>query len=406
MLPCWPDSAGQELMPERVLVRGRLVTPVEQIADGVVAVEAQTITFVGTADEWTLAHPRVALPEPVGTVLPGLVDIHCHGGGGKMVTTVDVAEARAVASHHALHGSTSLVASLVTAAPEVLLAQVRALAPLITDGELCGLHLEGPFLSRARCGAQAPEFLMRPDLDLVQELIAAADGTLKVMTIAPELPGAGEVVSRLRGGGVTVALGHSDASYEVFRSALQGLDGHGLVTHLGNGMPVFHHRAVGPVGAALTEAAAGRAAVELIGDGVHVDDGFVAMVFAAAAPDCVVLVTDAMAAAGMADGDYVLGSQRVTVRAGVARLQAASDTDAAPSTIAGGTSHLIEVVARAVHRCGVPLVEAVRAASQTPARILGVAQDRGALIPGRFADLIVADEEIRPVRVMRQGAWL
>ncbi len=394
-------------MTEPVLVRGRLVTPVAEISDGVVAVEAPTISFVGTVDEWTRAHPRVAVPESVGgTVLPGLVDLHCHGGGGKTMTTTDVAEARAVVAHHALRGSTSLVASLVTASPEVLLDQVRALAPLVTIGELCGLHLEGPFLSRARCGAQAPEFLLEPDLDLVEGLLSAADGALKVMTMAPELPGAGEVATRLRAAGVTVALGHSDASYQVFRSALQGLDGDGLVTHLGNGMPAFHHRAVGPVGAALAEVAAGRAAVELIGDGVHVDEGFVALVFAAAAPDCVVLVTDAMAAAGMPDGDYVLGSQRVTVRGGEARLNAASQSDVAASTIAGGTSHLLEVVARAVHRSGVPLVDAVRAASQTPARILGVAHERGALMPGGAADLLVTDAELRPVRVMRRGAWL
>ncbi|MDQ3616484.1 MAG: N-acetylglucosamine-6-phosphate deacetylase [Actinomycetota bacterium] len=393
-------------MSEPVLVRGRLVTPVAEIADGVVAVQAPTIAFVGTVEEWTQAHPQGTVPDPVGTVLPGLVDIHCHGGGGKRMTTSDVAEARAVAAHHALHGSTSLVASLVTTAPDALLAQIRALAPLVTGSELCGLHLEGPFLSHARCGAQAPEFLLEPDLDLVEDLLAAADGALKVMTIAPELSGAGEVATRLRAAGVTVALGHSDASYQVFRSALRALDGEGLVTHLGNGMPPFHHRAVGPVGAALAEAAAGRAAVELIGDGVHVDEGFVALAFATAASGCVVLVTDAMAAAGMPDGDYVLGSQQVTVRHGVARLTTASQADATASTIAGGTSHLVEVVAGAVHRSGVPLVDAVRAASQTPARILGVADERGALMPGGTADLLVTDAELRPVRVMRRGEWL
>ncbi|MBA2775077.1 MAG: amidohydrolase family protein, partial [Nocardioidaceae bacterium] len=211
---------------------------------------------------------------------------------------------------------------------------------------------------------------------------------------------------RLRAAGVTVALGHSDASYAVFRRALRALDGQALVTHLGNGMPPFHHRAVGPVGASLTEAAAGRAAVEVIGDGMHVDDGFVALVFATAAPDSVVLVTDAMEAAGMPDGDYELGSQRVQVRAGVARLGADEQVDAAPASIAGGTCHLVEVVARAVREAGVPLVDAVRAASQTPARVLRLAGERGALLPGRLGDLLVVDEELRPVRIMRHGEWL
>ncbi len=150
----------------------------------------------------------------------------------------------------------------------------------------------------------------------------------------------------------------------------------------------------------------GRASVEVIGDGMHVDDGFVALVFAAAARDSVVLVTDAMAAAGMPDGDYELGSQRVHVREGLARLGADGEVDGAPSSIAGGTSHLVEVVGCAVRQAGVPLVDAVRAASQTPARILGQAGERGALLPGRVADLLVVDERLRPVRVMQRGEWL
>ncbi len=388
------------------LVRGRLVTPVEEISDGVVAVEADTIVFVGSVDEWRQRQSEVALPEPMGTVLPGLVDIHCHGGGGHSVTTIDADEARAVAAHHALSGSTSVVASLVTAAPEILLDQVAALTPLVTAGFFAGLHLEGPFLSYERRGAQAAEFLCEPDLGLIDDLLAVAGGAVKVMTIAPELPGAAEAATRLKAAGVRVALGHSDASYAVFRTALRALDGDGLVTHLGNGMAPFHHRAVGPVGASLAEAAAGLAAVEVIGDGVHVDEGFVALVFATAARDSVVLVTDAMAAAGMADGVYLLGTQRVQVSEGVARLKGDPEDDAGPSSIAGGTSALTEVVAFAVRQAGVPLVDAVRAASQTPARILGISGERGALMTGLAADVLVVDEELRMVRVMRRGEWL
>lgn len=393
-------------MGDPTLVRGRTVTPIEEIADGVVGVEAGRITYVGSAHEWRQRHPQIALPQPTGTVLPGLVDIHCHGGGGAAVTTTDADEARTVASHHALRGSTSLLASLVAAPPGVLLDEVRALAPLVMAGDLSGLHLEGPFLSHARCGAQAPEFLTEPDLDLIEDLLVVADGAIKVMTIAPELAGAAEAAARLRSAGVTVALGHSDASYTVFRAALRALDGEGLVTHLGNAMPPFHHRAVGPVGASLAEAAAGQAAVEVIGDGVHVEDGFVALVFATAAAESVVLVTDAMAAAGMPDGDYVLGPQRVHVSRGVARLGSGSGPEAAGRTIAGGTSHLVEVVARAVRLAGVPLVDAVRAASQTPARILGIAEQRGVLRTGCAADLLVTDDDLLPVRVMRHGEWL
>lgn len=393
-------------MAQPVLVRGRLVTPDVEMADGVVAVEADRIAYAGTVAEWLRRHPETAIPEAVGTVVPGLVDIHCHGGGGNAVTTTDVDEVRAVAVHHAQRGTTSLVASLVTAAPEVLLGQVTALAPLVRSGELAGLHLEGPFLSHARRGAQAPEFLTAPDPQLLDALLGAGDGAILTMTLAPELPGAAQAATRLRSAGVTVALGHSDASYTVFQAALRALDGTGLVTHLGNGMPAFHHRCVGAIGASLVEAAAGRAVVEVIGDGVHVDAGFVALVFATAAPHSVVLVTDAMAAAGMTDGDYQLGPQRVRVRDGVARLSGDPRTEPASMPIAGGTSHLVEIVARAVREAGVSLVDAVGAASRTPARILRMSGERGALVAGLRADLLVVDEQLRPVRVMRGGQWL
>lgn len=393
-------------MSEPTLVRGQVVTPHEEIPDGVVSVAGERIGYVGPAEEWRQGHPETALPEPMGTVLPGLVDIHCHGGGGHAVMTADADEAIAVAAHHSLSGTTSMVASLVTAAPDVLLDQVRTLAPLVKAGKFAGLHLEGPFLSPARCGAQAPEYLIEPDLDLIDDLLSAADGAIKVVTIAPELPGAAEAATGLRAAGVTVALGHSDASYATFREALRSLDGDGLVTHLANGLPPFHHRDPGPIGAALEEAAAGRAAVEVIGDGVHVDDGFVGLVFASAAPGSVVLITDAMVAAGMPDGDYVLGPQQVQVRDGIARLSGDPGADPASLSLAGGTSHLVEVVARAVRQAGVPLVDAVRAASQTPARVLGLAGDRGVLRAGYLADLVVVDEELRPVRVMRKGEWL
>jgi len=387
-------------------LRGRVVTPSAVIADGVVAVSGGVICYVGPTDDVLRRHPGAEPPRHHGTLLPGLVDMHCHGGGGHAVTTSDPDEALRVVLHHRSAGTTSVVGSLVTAAPEVLLAQVRALAPLVVAGDLAGLHFEGPFLSEARRGAQAPEFLRHPDLALVDDLLAAADGAVTVMTLAPELPGATEVSSRLRAAGVVVALGHSDATYDVFRDGLRALDGAGLVTHLANGMPPLHHRAAGPVGAALVEAAAGRASVELIADGVHLDDGFASLVFAAVEPGRVALVTDAMAAAGMPDGDYVLGPQRVQVRDGVARLAPAGSAAGETPSIAGGTSHLLEIVARVASRASVPLVDAVGAASRTPARLLGIDDRVGALAAGLRADVLVVDDALRLERVMHRGEWL
>ncbi|UFS94106.1 N-acetylglucosamine-6-phosphate deacetylase [Nocardia huaxiensis] len=376
-------------------IRGRIVTGHEISDDGVVTVNGARVTSVLGFAEWLALHPESRIPGHAGTVLPGLVDIHNHGGAGHRFDTVDPREALGAAAFHRSRGTTTVLAGIVTAAPDDMVAQAGMLGELAAAGEIGGIHAEGPFLSGMRCGAQDPRFLIEPDEKLARRLIDAAGGHLRVMTMAPELPGFAEVAKLSTQHGVVVSLGHSDAGFECFLAALQ--DGHASsVTHLGNGMPPLHHRGAGPVAAALTSAARGRAVVELIGDGVHVDSGFGAMVFAVA-PDRVALITDAMQAAGMPDGVYRLGPQEVRVSAGVARV--------ASGSIAGGTAHLLQCVAWAVRECGVPLVDAVRAATETPARAAGLA-DVGDLRAGGYADLLVVDDELALRRVMYRGRWL
>jgi len=385
-------------------IRGAV--PTAGLTDGVVTVQDGVVASVAAAGTPGLS----GAPGAPGTViLPGLLDIHCHGGGGHSFATTDPAEALAVAAYHAATGTTGVIASLVSAAPEELLRQVRTLAPLVAAGQLLGIHLEGPFLAPARRGAHAPWLLRDPDPALVADLLEAAGGAIKIVTVAPERPGAAPVAAMLRAAGVVVAYGHTEAGYDCMARALAGASGHGLVTHLGNAMPALHHRAAGPVAAALAAAAGDAASVELIADGVHVDAGFTRLVFAAAAPGRVVLVTDATAAAGMADGDYVLGPLRVTVSGGVARLTAEGGAGeggaGGGSAIAGGTSTLLRVVATA-RAAGVPLADAARAASAAPARVLGLSASRGALAPGMVADLVVTGENLGLRRVMRAGRWL
>jgi N-acetylglucosamine-6-phosphate deacetylase len=378
-------------------IRGRLVTPSGILEDGYLTLDGDRITEAGPVSD----HPGPeALPAPVGTVLPGLVDVHCHGGGGAAVTSGEPDQALAVAEHHRSFGTTSLLLSTVTDSPARMLAAISAAAGAASSGAAAGVHLEGPFLAPSRCGAQDPRHLRAPDLGLARELLAAGDGHVRTMTIAPELPGADGLTELLAEHGVTAAVGHTDGDVAVVAEAL-ARPGTDLVTHLFNGMPPLHHRSPGPVGAALAAAVRGQARVELIADGVHLADETVAMMFALLGPDRVVLVTDAMAAAGMADGDYTLGSQRVRVTDGVARL---GDTES--GSIAGGTARLLEVVRRCVRRAGVALTDAVAAASSSPAAVLGLTGDVGALAPGHRADLVVVDMDLRPVRVMRRGTWL
>ncbi|MCU1645988.1 MAG: amidohydrolase family protein [Nocardia sp.] len=390
------SAAGAAGFGAGLHIRGRIVSAAHDVADGVVSVEGERVIAVRTLAEWAVTHPGSAELPFEGTLLPGLVDIHVHGGAGHRFDTEDQEEAAGAAEYHRSRGSTTVLAGIVTAAPDDMAAQVAALRELAEDGVIGGIYAEGPFLAGTRCGAHDPRYLTDPDPRLVQRLLAAAGGHLKIMTLAPERPGFDSVARLLADHGVTVSLGHSDADFASFREALQPNGLASSVTHLGNGMPPLHHRSAGPVAAALAAAARGNASVELIGDGVHVDSGFGALAFAAA-PGRVALITDAMAAAGMPDGKYRLGSQDVQVSDGVARI--------ASGSIAGGTAHLLRCLAWAVRECDVSLVDAVRAATATPAGIAGLA-DVGEVRAGGYADLLVVDDDLTLRRVLSRGRWL
>ena len=399
-------------------LRGRVVTPVEIIEDGLVVVAERHIAWVGaTADAersgWGgLLAGAVVAPES-GYLLPGLVDVHCHGGGGESFPNAETADQAMVSVlEHRRHGTTSLVASCVTAAADVLRARTRVLADLCDAGQLAGIHFEGPFVSLERCGAQDPTYIIEPDAALTRELIELGRGHVVTMTIAPEKPGitGGDgVVAALIDGGALPSFGHTDSEAAPVRAGLADASARlaarvrsgqpvrstrSTATHLFNGMRPMHHRAPGPVPEFLAAARRGECVLEMIGDGVHLAPAIVLDMFETLGRENVILVTDAMAAAGMPDGDYVLGPAAVTVADGVARLTEGG-------AIAGGTAHLIDVV-RTTWRGGVDLVDAVYAASCQGAEVLGD-DSIGALEPGKWADLVVADADLAPVRVLRRG---
>ncbi len=370
---------------------GRVVTPAGVLDPGWIRVAGNVIDAVGpgTAPE---QPPAVDLRGQ--WVLPGFVDIHVHGGGGASFTEGTSDQARQAAAFHRARGSTTVLASLVTAPLAELEARAAMLADLADEGVVAGLHLEGPFLAPARRGAQDPRHMIAPDVAVFERLHAAARGHLRVLTIAPELSGALTVIQAATRAGVTVAVGHTDATADVTMAAIDA--GATLATHLFNGMRPLHHREPGAVGALLDRA---EVTCELIADGVHLDDIAVRLTARAAGPGRLALVSDAMAAAGMPDGAYQLGSQRVTVAGGVARLLDDS------SAIAGSTATLAEVVRHAI-AAGLPVPAVAAAASATPARVLGLAGRTGALSPGLAADLVLCDEDFRLRAVMRQGQWL
>jgi N-acetylglucosamine-6-phosphate deacetylase len=371
-----------------VLLHGaRVVTPDGVLDGGWVLVADGRIAEVGAGRLPEAAAARWNLADR--WLLPGFVDLHMHGGGGHDATTSPGSMAAAVGFHRR-HGTTRTLVSLVTAPLDDLERQLGWVAELADeDPGVVGAHLEGPFLSHARCGAQNPAHLRTPDRTEFKRLVRAARGTLRSVTIAPELPGGLDIVGDAVAAGAIAAIGHTDATYVEARDAITA--GASLATHLFNGMRPIHHREPGPVGAAL----AMDLACEVINDGVHVHPAITGLVNRT--PGRLVLVTDAIDAAGMGDGDVELGGQLVQVRQGEARL-------ARSGSLAGSTLTMDAAVRRAVLECGLSVEEASVAASGTPARLLGRAGEFGSIAAGLAADLVVLNTDLTVCDVFSAGA--
>ncbi len=325
-------------------------------------------------------------------LVPGFVDVHVHGGAGAAFPGGDAEQAlRAVAFHRA-NGTTTTLASLVAAAPDELRRDVSVLRELVKDGEIAGVHLEGPWLAAARCGAHDPAQLRDPDPAELSALLATEAVTM--VTLAPERAGAMAAIRQVVDAGAVAAVGHTDADHALTRAAIDAGARHG--THLFNAMAPMHHREPGPAVALLDD---DRVTVELVTDGLHVHPALWELAVRAAGPGRVAAVTDAMAAAGMPDGDYRLGHLEVEVADRVARL-------AGGGAIAGSTATADVLFRNIVRAAAVPFADAVRRAvamtATTPARALGLG-DVGELTVGRRADLVGLSAELEVEAVYRAG---
>lgn len=328
---------------------------------------------------------------PDCVVVPGFIDMHVHGGGGASYTSyLQAGEIAKAAGFHLAHGTTTTLASLVTASPAELIAGVRALADAARRGIVAGIHLEGPWLSAARCGALDPAQMRDPDPAEIDAVLAAGAGTIRMVTLAPERAGSDDAIRRFLDADVVVAVGHTDATYEQTNRALAL--GATVGTHLFNAMPPLHHREPGPALALLQDP---RVTVELIADGVHVHPAMMRAVIGAAGPDRVAVITDAIAAAGCDDGAFALGSVAIDVESGVARVRGTS-------TIAGSTATMDRLFRTVAAEAG--LAAAVRTTATTPARALGL-QRVGSLREGYDANLAVLDQDFRLRAVMVRGDW-
>ncbi|MBT2505313.1 N-acetylglucosamine-6-phosphate deacetylase [Streptomyces sp. ISL-98] len=371
----------------KVLSGARVVLPTGTVENGRVIVEGGRIAGAAPAD-------APALDLSGHWIVPGFVDMHVHGGGGASFTSGTAEDVLTGVRTHREHGTTTITGSLVTGEMDVLARQAALLSELVEQGDLAGIHFEGPFISPCRKGAHSEDLLRDPDPAEVRKLIDAAHGTAKMVTLATELPGGIESVRLLAEHGVVAAIGHTDATYDQTVEAIEA--GATVATHLYNAMPALGHRTPGPIAALLEDE---RVTVELINDGTHLHPAALELAYHRAGAARVAFITDAMDAAGFGDGTYLLGPLEVEVKDGVARL-------AEGGSIAGSTLTLDTAFKRAVTIDRLPVEDVVRSISANPARLLGVDDRVGSLEPGKDADLVVLDAEFTLKGVMRKGEWV
>jgi len=384
-------------VPPLAIHTGRALTPLAEIPDALILVEEGRIRAIG---------PRTGMELPAGaqevearrlTAVPGFVDVHIHGAAGRDAMEATPEALAAIGACVGRHGTTSFVATTVSAPVEQTQRSLEGLAGAIRGqfasggpaAECLGIHLEGPFLNALRRGVHPAEHLIAPSPAALAKFLTAAEGFARILTLAPELEGAADTITAARAAGMVVAMGHTDATYAHAVRAIELGARH--AAHVFNAMRPFSHRETGVIGAVLTDP---RVTAEVIADGVHVDDPALRLLLAAKSAEQVLLVSDGTAATAMPDGNYQLGSIEVTVTGGVCRNR--------EGRIAGSTLTLDRAVQRMVS-LGVPLAAAVQMASFNPARLLGMESRKGRLAPGADADIILLDESLKIRGVFARG---
>ena len=380
----------------------RALTPFEEIQDAVIVVQGSKISAVGQRGTVELPRRGSQIDARGRTVVPGFVDVHIHGAGGHDVMEGTREALEIIAATVAAHGTTSIVATTVTASEMETLERVACVAKFILQSsehpvreltaEILGIHFEGPFISPARRGVHPAKWIVPPSRELLAQLLAEARGTAQILTLAPELPGALDLVRDGRKAGLVVSLGHTDATYEQTEAAIAAGASH--AAHVFNAMRPFSHRGTGVLGAVLTSP---KVSAELIADGVHVDETAMRILVNLKTSERVILVSDGISATGMPDGKYQLGMFEVKVSGGVARN--------AEGKLAGSTLTLDRAL-RNIVSLGVPLMAGVQMITANPARQIGLGARKGVLAPGTDADLVFLDDKLEVSGVMTRGAGL
>ncbi len=385
-------------MTTTLLHVGKAITPTLEIHDAGILIHGGEIERIGKREELTLPPGAVEIRAEDSTAVPGFIDVHIHGAGGRDVMEGSNDAMKAITEKVAQYGTTSIVATTVTASTDDTVRAVEGIAKYIPKqhetcnaphAEVLGIHFEGPFLSKERRGVHQIPLLQLPSAEVLQRFLHAAAGNARILTIAPELLGAMPCIDAARSLGMVVSIGHTDATYEQARAAIA----HGAhhATHVYNAMRPFSHRDPGVIGAVLTS---NEVNAELIADGIHVDEIAMKVLLQAKGPEHVVLISDGTMATGMPDGKYTLGGIEVTVVGGVCRD---------PEGKLAGSSLTLDRALRNVVRLGVPLASAVRMLTLNPATVLGIEFKKGALRTGADADILLLNEALQVTRVWTRG---
>lgn len=390
-------------MPLQAIFGRRALTPHAEIADAIVLIDGEKIAAVGRADEVPVPASARRHDKRGFSIIPGFIDIHVHGAAGYDVMDAKAEALAAITASVAAHSTTSLVATTVTASEEATSRAAEAVSNWMQrrkrqgpdaapSAEILGVHFEGPFISRVQRGVHPEEWISQPSVLFFRRLLAAAKGAARIITLAPELPGAPELIDEALKADIVVSLGHTDATYaEAMRAISRGAR---HAAHVFNAMRPFAHRETGVLGAILTSPAV---TAELIADGVHVDDAAIRILLATKGSQGMILVSDGIAATGMPDGKYRLGTFEVTVAGGVARNS--------EGRLAGSTLTLDRALRHMV-ALGIPLCEVLPMLTSSPARLLGLEKRKGCLVAGADADLILLDDQLQVAGVMTRGAGL
>ncbi|MBI3614994.1 MAG: N-acetylglucosamine-6-phosphate deacetylase [Candidatus Omnitrophica bacterium] len=380
---------------------GKVVTPAEVIADGAVGIEGEKISYVGQAPN-APRDPRDPVEFVEGWITPGLIDLHVHGAGGRDLMEGTPEAIHAVSRTLTAHGTTAYLAT------SVVCRELQANRHLEIAAELCrsqsegavplGIHIEGPYVNPARAGLIRQDRIWPPDRQDLSRLLKFTRGTLRMMTMAPELPGALELLPVLSDSNAIGSLGHTEADFTQARAGFKNGIRH--VTHLYNAMRGLHHREPGALGAVLVDHGV---TVQLIADGVHVHPEILRWTAEVLSPEALVLITDALPSAGLPDGTYAYDGRLYESRNGSAYYKPVPGTGLETDQLFGTTLLLDEMVRRAVRLMKVSFPQAVAMASFNPARTLGVDGTVGSLVSGRQADLVIWDETLQPMETVVRG---